>query len=117
MGVPQAAYCVYEHKHRGETFYIGSGTFERSKCKSDRSREWNRRVKKYGVPEIKIIAWFDSRLKALLYEYELIRLMKPAANGAIADSTLRKAWKTYHAKSHSFENTSLLFVDSNAKIV
>ena len=72
-------YCVYTHRDmNGKIFYVGMGNRARpfDVRKSSRSEKWLSYVAEYGLAEIDIIAWYDSKEEALACEEEFTLLLR-----------------------------------------
>lgn len=71
-------YTYAHYTPEGRLFYIGKGggNGKRAFTFSDRNDYWNRIVKKYGKPTVKILAVWDEEWKALAHEMFLIRHFK-----------------------------------------
>ena len=67
-------FCTYAHyTAQGRLFYIGKGSSElRAHRMTGRNNYWNKVVKKYGKPEVQILAHWDSEKEAFSHEKLLI---------------------------------------------
>jgi len=65
-------YTYAHYTPEGQLFYIGKGQGKRAHSLHQRNKHWNSIVKKYGKPEVKILAQWDSDAEAFQHEIFLI---------------------------------------------
>ena len=64
---------TYAHyKPQGGLFYIGKGTVKRAYAMDGRNSHWQNVVNKYGRPDVKLLARWDTEAEALDHEILLI---------------------------------------------
>lgn len=79
--MPRGEHYVYAHSIDGVVFYVGCGSHIRSKTSQPRSQAWRAIVsKRDGKFDIQILGAFRSRKRALDFEGEQIKYLRPAAN-------------------------------------
>ena len=70
-------FCTYAHyTPEGRLFYIGKGSEKRAHSKGGRNSYWQRVVKKYGNPDVQILAHWDTEVEAFDHEILLISCFK-----------------------------------------
>jgi hypothetical protein len=66
-------FCTYAHyTPQGRLFYIGKGNEDRARSLKGRNKYWRRVVKKYGKPDVQILANWDTNKEACSHEMLLI---------------------------------------------
>jgi hypothetical protein len=66
-------FCTYAHyTPQGRLFYIGKGNEGRASSLKGRNKYWHRVVKKYGNPDVQILANWDTNEEACSHEVLLI---------------------------------------------
>lgn len=74
-------YCVYTHSIDGDVFYVGKGLSGRPFDAHSRNPEWLAIAAGAGSFDVEIVGWYDSGEAALEAEAQLIKKLKPIANG------------------------------------
>ena len=69
-------YTYAHHTPQGRLFYIGKGQGERSHSLKGRNVYWHRVVKKYGKPDVQVLAHWDTNEEACSHEILLIQCFK-----------------------------------------
>jgi hypothetical protein len=70
-------FCTYAHyTPEGRIFYIGKGSEKRAHSKAGRNNYWQNVVKKYGNPDVQILANWDTEEEAFSHEVLLIKCFK-----------------------------------------
>lgn len=70
-------FCTYAHyTPEGRLFYIGKGSEKRAHSKAGRNNYWRNVVKKYGNPDVQILASWDTEEEAFSHEVLLIKCFK-----------------------------------------
>lgn len=70
-------FCTYAHyTPEGRLFYIGKGSEKRAHSKHGRNNYWQKVVKKYGNPDVQILANWDTEAEAFSHEVLLISCFK-----------------------------------------
>lgn len=73
----QRSFCVYVHRRAtdGIVFYVGTGTLQRSRSKSGRSKAWVEQFAACGRV-VQVVDSFDSPVASAAAEIELIALLR-----------------------------------------
>ena len=69
-------YTYAHYTPQGRLFYIGKGHGERAHSKLGRNKYWSSIVKKYGKPDVQILAHWDTEKEAFSHEILLIDCFK-----------------------------------------
>ena len=69
-------YTYAHYTPQGRLFYIGKGQGERAHSKLGRNKYWSSVVKKYGKPDVQILAHWDTEKEAFSHEILLIDCFK-----------------------------------------
>ena len=95
------SYYVYTHSYRGKVFYVGSGVRGRAFTLRARGLKWMNYVKTIPNFKVHILAEFNTREEALVYERKQIKKLKPFTN-TVDDGT------TVTVKPDSFSTITTL---------